>query len=129
MRVALPSWRTPLRWPRPDCFACDEMCKAHDFTAPGLAWVGGISTEALIEKLVEDKERPWATWAKGGKPITANHLWRLLRKYGIASEDVYPNGVRARGYKRVRFEEAWERYLMPKKTFSKIGRASCREGV
>jgi hypothetical protein len=85
------------------------------FDASGL---NEISTAALIEKLVEDEERPWPTWAKGGKPITANHLWRLLRKYSIASEDVYPNGVRAKGYKRVRFEEVWERYFMPKKTFS-----------
>src|SRR5262245_15640797 len=76
-----------------------------------------ISTAALIEKLVADEERPWAAWAKG-KPITANHLWRLLRKYSIASEEVCPNGVRAKGYRRARFEEAWERYLMPKKTFS-----------
>jgi Protein of unknown function (DUF3631)/Primase C terminal 2 (PriCT-2) len=75
-----------------------------------------ISTAALIEKLAEDEERPWATWAKGGKAITANHLWRLLRKYSIASEEVYPKGVRAKGYRRARFEEAWERYLMPKKT-------------
>lgn len=84
------------------------------FDASGL---DEISTAALIEKLAEDEERPWATWAKG-KPITANHLWRLLRKYSIASEDVYPNGVRAKGYKRARFEEAWGRYLVPKKTFS-----------
>jgi hypothetical protein len=84
------------------------------FDASGL---DEISTAALIDKLVEDEERPWATWAKGGKPITANHLWRLLRKYSIVSEDVYPNGVHAKGYKRARFEEAWERYLVPKKTF------------
>jgi len=85
------------------------------FDASGL---DEVSTAALIDKLVEDEERPWATWAKGGKPITANHLWRLLRKYSIASEEVYPNGVRAKGYRRARFEEAWERYLMPKKTSS-----------
>ena len=84
------------------------------FDASGL---DEVSTAALIDKLVEDEERPWATWAKGGKPITANHLWRLLRKYSIASEDVYPNEIRAKGYRRARFEEAWERYLMPKKTF------------
>src|SRR5262249_23970747 len=76
-----------------------------------------ISTAALIEKLAADEERPWATWAKGGKPITPNHLWRLLRKYTIASEDVRPNGVHAKGYKRARFEEVWRRYLVPKKYF------------
>jgi putative DNA primase/helicase len=85
------------------------------FDAGGLA---EVSTKDLIEALTADEERPWATWVKGDKPITANYLWRLLRKYRIASEDVYADGVHAKRYKRARFEEAWERYLVPKNTSS-----------
>ena len=73
-----------------------------------------ISTKVLITRLCADEEWPWATYAKGGKPITDRHLSRMLRKYGIASEDVYPNGIHAKGYKRARFEEVWERYLTSK---------------
>jgi len=69
-----------------------------------------ISTKALITALAADEERPWATFAKG-KPITDRQLARMLGKYGIRSEDVYPNGVHAKGYKRARFEDAWARYL------------------
>jgi putative DNA primase/helicase len=73
-----------------------------------------VSTKSFITKLSEDEERPWATFNKG-KPITDRQLARMLRKYGIASEDVHPSdGVHAKGYKRVRFEEAWARYLTPK---------------
>ena len=84
------------------------------FDAGGLS---EISTKALIEALTADQERPWATWVKGDKPITANHLWRLLRKYRVVSEDTYADGAHAKGYKRARFEEVWERYLVPKNTF------------
>jgi putative DNA primase/helicase len=72
-----------------------------------------VATKDLIGALTADEERPWTTWARG-KPITSNHLWRLLRKYNILSEDVYPNGIHAKGYKRARFAEAWERYLAQK---------------
>ena len=68
-------------------------------------------------KFTADQERPWATWVKGDKPITANHLWRLLRKYRVVSEDTYADGAHAKGYKRARFAEVWQRYLVPKNTF------------
>jgi putative DNA primase/helicase len=73
-----------------------------------------MSTKSLIAKLCEDEERPWAAFSKG-KPITDRQLARMLRRYGIPSEDVYPNGIHAKGYKRVRFEEAWTRYLIEPK--------------
>jgi len=75
-----------------------------------------MSTKSLIAKLCEDEERPWASFSKG-KPITDRQLARMFRKYEITSEDVYANDVHAKGYKRVRFQEAWARYLVePKNT-------------
>jgi Protein of unknown function (DUF3631)/Primase C terminal 2 (PriCT-2) len=75
-----------------------------------------VATKTFIAKLCEDEERPWATFSKG-KPITDRQLARLLRKYNITSEDVYPSGIHAKGYKRVRFEDVWARYLVePKNT-------------
>jgi putative DNA primase/helicase len=69
-----------------------------------------ISTKALITALSADEERPWATFAKG-KPVTDRQIARMLGKYRIKSDDVRPNGVHAKGYQRVRFEDVWARYL------------------
>jgi hypothetical protein len=69
-----------------------------------------ISTKSLITELGINEERPWATFSKGGKPITDRLLAKMVGKYGIISEDVYPSGTHAKGYKRVRFEDAWGRY-------------------
>jgi putative DNA primase/helicase len=72
-----------------------------------------IATKSLISALCADEERPWATFAKVGKPITDRHLGKIFGEYNIKSEDVYPHGVHAKGYKRLRFEDAWDRYLRP----------------
>jgi putative DNA primase/helicase len=65
----------------------------------------------LVAKLVEDPERPWATW-RHGKPLTQKQLAGVLRPFGIISETVsIPGLADAKGYKRVRFEHAWEVYL------------------
>jgi hypothetical protein len=65
-----------------------------------------LPTKVLLEKLVEQDERPWSTWSKG-KPITAHKLARLLGPLGL-----HPISIRtARGYRIDAFEEAFSRYL------------------
>jgi Protein of unknown function (DUF3631) len=74
---------------------------------------GELTTKALVAALCTDVERPWATWNKG-KPISDRQIAKLLKLFSIMSEDVYPPGERhAKGYKRARFLEAFERYLAP----------------
>jgi putative DNA primase/helicase len=78
----------------------------------------GIFTKTLIERLTADPEKPWADY-KNGKALGPKHIGDLLRPFCITSETVRPNeagitdpGVKdAKGYKRVRFEEAWTSYL------------------
>ena len=53
----------------------------------------------------------WAEWGKSGKPITQKQLANLLKRYGIFPEQVRIDGQQVRGYRRVAFIEAWERYL------------------
>jgi hypothetical protein len=66
-----------------------------------------IPTKALIEALVADEARPWATWRKGDKPITARGLARLLGPLGV-----HPMRDRAfRGYRIDGFDDAIGRYL------------------
>jgi putative DNA primase/helicase len=72
-----------------------------------------LSSREIVEKLKEDEEAPWFTFAKG-KPITQRQLANLLRPFGITSGTVYPNpgsNDHYKGYKRLQFEEAWTRYL------------------
>jgi putative DNA primase/helicase len=78
-----------------------------------------IRSADLVPKLVEDPERPWAEYNRGGKPITQRQVARLLGAFGIVSETVRVAGLKdAKGYQRVRFEEAWATYC-PVKTPSR----------
>jgi putative DNA primase/helicase len=75
-----------------------------------------IRSADLVPKLVEDPERPWAEYNRGGKPITQRQVARLLGAFGIISETVRLVGrPDAKGYKRAHFEEAWATYC-PVKT-------------
>jgi hypothetical protein len=70
----------------------------------------------LVTALIADPERPWAEW-KRGKPLSQKQLGGLLDPFCIESETVHIEGLKdAKGYKRVRFEEAWEAYLPSKKS-------------
>jgi putative DNA primase/helicase len=69
-----------------------------------------IRSANLVEKLTADPERPWANWKKG-KALTQWQLAGLLKPFGIASEEVHLGQSHGKGYKRIRFEEAWEAYL------------------
>jgi hypothetical protein len=74
-----------------------------------------IRSADLVAKLAEDPERPWADW-KHGRSLSQNQLGRLLSKFGISSETVDIPGLKsAKGYRRIRFEEAWAAYC-PVKT-------------
>jgi hypothetical protein len=69
-----------------------------------------MRTVDLLKALNSDPERPWVEWKKG-KPLTAKQLGGLLRPFRIISETVsIANLADAKGYKRVRFEDAWQRY-------------------
>src|SRR5262249_31162294 len=70
-----------------------------------------ISTKALIAALGAVDERRWATYAKGGKPISDRHIFRIVGEYRIKSDDVRPIGVHAKAYQRERFIDVWAGYL------------------
>jgi hypothetical protein len=67
-----------------------------------------ISTRELVEKLTAEDDRPWATWRRSDKPITARGLARLLGQVGIHPD----RHLRvARGYRVDAFSDAIARYL------------------
>ena len=73
-----------------------------------------LSTEHLLRELVAMDERPWATWGKREKPITAHVLARLLKPFGVMpGGDMRFGDIVRKGYRRAAFEDAWARYLLP----------------
>jgi putative DNA primase/helicase len=79
-----------------------------------------ISTEKLIARLTADAERPWADFYKG-KPITANQLARLLKRFGLTSQNLrFDDGTQVKGYNLRLFVEVWQRYLDDAQTSSSV---------
>lgn len=73
-----------------------------------------IFTRELIDHLVADPERPWASYGRAQKPITGRQIARLLGEYRIISISVRIGAATGKGYRRGDFEEAWRRYPKPK---------------
>jgi putative DNA primase/helicase len=69
-----------------------------------------IRSVDLVTKLAADPEQPWAEYNRG-KPISPRQVAKLLGTFGIISVNVNPTGLpQGKGYRRVDFEEPWERY-------------------
>ena len=87
-----------------------------------------ILSAALVERLKEDPEQPWAEWGRG-KGLTQNSLAVLLGGgggrgrgsrggFGIRSRDVHPSrDVHGKGYQRSQFDDVWARYLPAENPF------------
>jgi len=69
---------------------------------------GFLSTDVIIEKLNQDEEAPWAGWKNG---ITAEKLGKILKPYGVKSEQRQESGERHRGYSRKALQAVFDRYL------------------
>jgi putative DNA primase/helicase len=71
-------------------------------------------SKQLVEALTADPESRWCEWGRSRQAITQKQLAGLLREFRIISNTVRPAGQPlAKGYRRVDFEEAWDRYLPP----------------
>jgi hypothetical protein len=78
-----------------------------------------VETEDLIAWLTTDAamaDRPWKDWRRG-QPINAKGMGKQLEKYGVKPAQWRVGGrvanVRARGYLKASFGDAWTRYLPP----------------
>lgn len=70
-----------------------------------------IRTVELISALVEDDEKPWATYNRG-KPISPRQLSKQLSAYGISSKTVRlsPHDT-PKGFELSQFTDAFARYV------------------
>jgi len=69
-----------------------------------------LTSAELVEALTAMEGRPWAEW-RAARPITANGLARLLAPFGIGPATIRAGSATPRGYQRIHFEDAWQRYL------------------
>ena len=70
-----------------------------------------LSTADLLGRLHDLDEAPWGDWY--GKPLTARGLARLLGPYRVMPVRRRLAGELRRGYFRVDFLDAWQRYCLP----------------
>jgi putative DNA primase/helicase len=74
--------------------------------------VDALKSGSLVDQLVALDDRPWAEWSKG-RPLSKAKLAWMLRPYGIhpAGTIRFDDETTAKGYRRVAFTDAWDRYL------------------
>lgn len=69
-----------------------------------------ISTVELIEALVDDQEKAWATYNRG-RPMSPRQLAKQLAAYGIQPKTVRMAHGTPKGYDANQFTDAFARYL------------------
>jgi hypothetical protein len=69
-----------------------------------------IFSADLLDALLSDEEKPWATW-RNGRPMTLAQLSRQLAGYGIKSAQIRIGGTSKKGYLSSDFNDAFRRYL------------------
>jgi hypothetical protein len=72
--------------------------------------VGKIKSTDLIDALVDDEEKPWATYNRG-RPLTPPQLSKMLSRYGIKPKTVRFGKSTPKGYDASQFADAFARYL------------------
>lgn len=72
--------------------------------------VDKFSSEGLINELIQDKEKPWATYNKGNQ-LTPSQLAKQLAPYGIKSKTVRHGSKTPKGYDEAQFSDVFARYL------------------
>ncbi|HET9653729.1 MAG TPA: DUF3631 domain-containing protein [Kineosporiaceae bacterium] len=77
--------------------------------------IPALRTDDLLDRLKEDPEAPWATWAGRTDGLTAMKLGALLKDFDIRSARWTEDGKTVRGYERADFLDAWQRYCTPPK--------------
>jgi hypothetical protein len=91
------------------------------FEAAGRARLSG---EEIVTKLHAMEDRPWAEWGRAHKPMSKHQLAHQLKEFGVCPERINIDGTTLRGYEKVAFGEAWERYLIPPQPQSPLSRVS-----
>lgn len=69
-----------------------------------------VSSASLVEELCSEEDCPWLTFSNG-KKLSPNQMANLLSPYGIKPRTIRFGAQTKRGYEKVQFDDAFERYL------------------
>jgi hypothetical protein len=89
--------------------------------------VDRIASAALVGALGDIETSPWAEWTRD-KPLRATGLAKLLKPYGIFPATIRIEGTTPKGYLKVDFQDAFERYL-PIKTAAPVPPSDSRSAT
>lgn len=71
-----------------------------------------LHAKTIVEKLVAQEDRPWATLGKNEKPMTAHKVAHLLKPFEILpAGQLWIDGKNLNGYRRDAFTDAFARYI------------------
>lgn len=89
-----------------------------------------ISMADLLNALLADEEKPWASW-RGGRPMTPRSLGKILSEYGIKSKAVRIGYESPKGFEVDQFADAFARYLSssPVTPLSSVTRSQTNAGA
>jgi hypothetical protein len=70
-----------------------------------------LFTTTILDRLHKIAESPWGDWY--GKPLSARNLAKLLKPYGVKSQNVWDSATQsqAKGYERSDLVDSWHRYV------------------
>jgi hypothetical protein len=89
-----------------------------------------ITSENLVDGLHTFDDRPWNEYGQQRKPITKNDVARLLKGFEIKTGTIRFGDKTAKGYKRDKFTESWERYLSPREPHNQnVTPSQCSNGA
>ena len=74
--------------------------------------VDRIGSHDLLAALMEDDQKPWATYNRG-KPMNPRQLAKRLGEYGIKSSNVRIGAAIPKGFRLDDFRDVFARYLTP----------------
>jgi hypothetical protein len=69
-----------------------------------------VSSASLMEHLCKDPTKPWQTY-NNGRCLTQNQMAQILRPYNIRPKTLRIGDATPRGYDKIQFKDAFDRYL------------------
>jgi hypothetical protein len=87
-----------------------------------------LRSEDIIKDLVAIDDRPWATFGKSQKPITAHRLRLMLKRFDVhPGGQMWVAGKNVRGWRLASFAEAFDRYIPRDPGFKVLERYNANE--
>jgi len=84
----------------------------------------GLSAKEAVEALARLHDRPWSAYGRSEKPITTHAFARLLKGYGLESEQAGPKTARVKRYPAEDLRDVIARYVVSTPVEGEVDRSS-----